>query len=381
VRVAGDVIEDGVVREFRTAEKFYSYPDVNFEVRFENKGNVHIQPQGEIVIKNMWGKERGIIPINHQTHFGNVLPNSIRKFEFAWKGEYQFSDIGRYSAELALAYGTDNRKFVTSKTYFWVVPVKSVVTVLGTLVVVILFGLWAVKTYIRRMLTLEGYQPVRKNSEGFRRAGDVLVARKSNINAPVRAGWFDLKSRLQKTSAFVDTLKTLLAFIWVYRIFFGAVAVTLVILALGWYFMSTVLTNSRDYEVTIDNPDSNTTLSSEEILFEKQKQEAEAVPPPTEPNAASSTNQTFILNIVNSSDTTGAAAALGQQLSGEYEVNELRSDFGEVKQRSVIVYHPELQAEALALRGKVGDFILSALPPEEVERTITIYIGNDYVAP
>src|SRR5690606_4502697 len=66
LRISGDVIENGMIREFRSTETFYSEPEVGFEVRFANKGNVHIQPQGEIKIKNMWGKERGTIPINHK---------------------------------------------------------------------------------------------------------------------------------------------------------------------------------------------------------------------------------------------------------------------------------------------------------------------------
>ena len=81
------------------------------------------------------------IPINAQTHFGNVLPNSIRKFEFTWKGEQSLSDIGRYKAVVTLGYGIEGRKFQSSATYFWVIPVKSVLMVLGGALFIVLFVL------------------------------------------------------------------------------------------------------------------------------------------------------------------------------------------------------------------------------------------------
>ena len=70
------------------------------------------------------GQERGIIPINQASQFGNVLPESIRKFTFTWKGEWSVSDIGRYTAMATLAYGSEERQFASAKTYFWVIPVK-----------------------------------------------------------------------------------------------------------------------------------------------------------------------------------------------------------------------------------------------------------------
>ena len=114
LRVTGDVNEDGDIRSFRTADRVIEKPEAIFELRFENKGNVHILPQGEIQIKNMWGQERGIIPINRNTLFGNVLPDSVRQYRFSWTGEWSIADMGRYTAIASLAYGEDVRKFSSS---------------------------------------------------------------------------------------------------------------------------------------------------------------------------------------------------------------------------------------------------------------------------
>lgn len=60
MRVEGDVQEDGGIREFRAIDSFLDTPDVTFSLRFENKGNVHLQPRGNIVITNMWGQREGL---------------------------------------------------------------------------------------------------------------------------------------------------------------------------------------------------------------------------------------------------------------------------------------------------------------------------------
>ena len=387
VRIAGDVIENGEVREFTAKGTFSDTPKADFLVRFENKGNVHLQPQGEIVITNMWGKERGIIPINHQTHFGNVLPNSIRKFEFAWHGEHSFSDIGRYKAQLTLGYGDDGRKFVTRATYFWVIPIKAVSIVLVTLLSLLLFVSWAIKAYVRKMLALSGidYASTRRP---LVREGDVLIKKSVLIKKPVSAGMADLHKRLEQTKAFVDTCKTLAGFVWAYKIFFGSVLIFFIFFILVWYFFTDVTKSQRDYEIVIENPDADITLSSEEILYEKQKGPGALVEKISntledevltqEPGVV---QQQFELSIVNSSDTPGLAAHLQKRFEGLYEVTSLKSDFNKSKERTVIVYDSELQEEALVLSRELQGALLSALPVDlasEKKPSITIYIGNDY---
>lgn len=382
VRIEGDVVENGVVRTFTVNDSFVTIPEVDFDVRFENKGNVHLQPQGEIVITNMWGKERGVVPINHQTHFGNVLPESIRTFEFTWKGEQSFTDIGRYKAELTLAYGQDERKFVTRSTYFWVVPVKQVVTVLGALVGIVLFMSWMIRAYVQRMLSMAGvqtYVPPSQRQGRVIKKGDVLITEKVSVKAPLEAGVRDLQSRLSQTKAFVDTLKMLLRFVQQYKVFFVSAVVLLLVLYLIWYFFTQVMTDQRDYEVIIENPDTNITISSEEILYEKEKLEVLDI---SDAEVLSEqVSQSFELTLTNSSDTPGAAAALQRMLESDgYAVTGLKSDFNESKARTVIVYDVEIQDAALELSKKLNGALLSARSTDVVTNppNITVFIGNDY---
>jgi len=159
VRVAGDVREEGQIREFLTEKEFYQKPDVMLILRFENTGNVHLQPQGDITIYNMWGKERGKILINQKTNFGNVLPESIRKFVFTWKGENNPFEVGRYKAVATLSFGQEIRQNVFRTTYFWVVPLQPTLGILGGFTIFILFITWAIRAYIRRALTIYQQDP------------------------------------------------------------------------------------------------------------------------------------------------------------------------------------------------------------------------------
>ncbi len=152
LNVQGEIVEEGRIREFSTEKIFYQKPEVEFTVRFENAGNVHVQPQGEIKIYNFFGKERGTILINQKTDFGNVLPNSIRKWNFEWKGEQGFFDVGRYKAVLVLGFGEEAKQTVSSILYFWVVPIKPTLGILGGFTLFIFLTALVIRAYIKRAI-------------------------------------------------------------------------------------------------------------------------------------------------------------------------------------------------------------------------------------
>lgn len=152
-RVKGDILEEGNIREFFTKKIFYQQPDVEFVLRFENSGNVHLLPQGEIVIYDMWGKEKGRIPINQNSDsFGNVLPRSVRKFNFLWQRDESIWEAGRYTAVATLSFGQNERQNISYTTSFWFVPLKPVLLIFGILVLIVLFTFLIIRSYIRRSL-------------------------------------------------------------------------------------------------------------------------------------------------------------------------------------------------------------------------------------
>lgn len=156
VRIKGEIEERGRIREFRSISELYQEPKADFVLRFENIGTTHLRPQGEITLYNMWGKERGNVIINQKNSgFGSVLPDSTRKYEFSWEGEQGISDIGRYSATVVLTFGDEGKQNISAKTYFWIVPVVPVASVLGSIVLFVLLLVWFIRRYIHRALMIE----------------------------------------------------------------------------------------------------------------------------------------------------------------------------------------------------------------------------------
>lgn len=152
LNVKGDVEERGIIREFISDKAFYDKADVGFKVRFENLGNVHLQPLGEIKIYAPFNKLKKTITINHGSEFGNVLPESIRKWEFNWSGEKNLLEMGRYRAELILGYGEEGRQADNRVIYFWVIYPKPVIIAVSAIIIFILLITVLIRFYIRRAI-------------------------------------------------------------------------------------------------------------------------------------------------------------------------------------------------------------------------------------
>ena len=152
VRINGDVREEGYIQEFKTDRKFYEKPDIDFILRFANTGNVHLKPQGEIAIFNLWGREMGKIMINEKSDFGNVLPRSARKFIFNWQRDFNILEAGRFKAVAVISYGEDARQNVSHVVYFWVLPGKPLLVTLISFLTFVLIIIFLIRRYVKRSL-------------------------------------------------------------------------------------------------------------------------------------------------------------------------------------------------------------------------------------
>ncbi len=155
VEVQGDIREEGRIREFKTDKSVYQTPEAKLTLTFENSGNVHVQPRGKIRIYNMWGKERGDIPINEGSEFGNILPKSSRSYVFVWKGEKNAFEAGRYKAEASITYGRERPEQVTQAVYFWIIPLKSIGLIGGGIGAFFGIIIWLIRIYVKRILKIE----------------------------------------------------------------------------------------------------------------------------------------------------------------------------------------------------------------------------------
>ena len=154
VRIKGEVVEKGDINSLRSDHWAYfnQSPEVKLALQFENRGNVHLQPKGEIVITTMWGNEVGKIPINENTNFGNVLPGSTRTYDFVWQGDGSMFDFGLYRAVATVTFGEDGHQNTDATASFWIIPIKPLLYSLGGLLALVLIVAFLIRGYIRRSL-------------------------------------------------------------------------------------------------------------------------------------------------------------------------------------------------------------------------------------
>ncbi len=389
VRIAGEVVEQGSIREFRAEDRFVSTPEVTFGLRFQNDGNVHLRPQGDIRITNMWGQERGVIPINRQAHFGNVLPSSIRKFTFTWQGDLSLSDIGRYEAEVTLAYGQDARQFVTSTTNFWVVPLGPLFLTLGTLVAILSLAIWLIRWYVRRMLTLSGYVPAaRQPVVRSRLRTDLDLAHVESVAAggsasdsrmAALAGWLlSVGKLLQQVT---PVTRQMLVFVRMrterQRVVSALVALLCLLVALGWLLRG-ALVGERSYQVRYDDAVAADTVSSDQIAYETQR----ASKPVTSDELVGTEVSRPLVDIVNVSGVAGAGATVALLVEAKgYQVGSVTTELGAGQGRTVIVYDPASTDVALALSADLDNAPLSAFSePATSTAPVVVYVGSDLVS-
>jgi hypothetical protein len=381
LKVTGSVLENSSVRSFRTTNYIMGRPEAMFELRIENKGNVHVQPQGEIKIFNMWGQERGTVPINQKTLLGNVLPQSVRKFSFEWKGEWSMTDIGRYTAVATLAYGVDTRQFMTADTAFWIIPWKFLLLVFGILGGFIALMTWAIKLYVRHMLALAGVTSPERTAVTSTTA-QVAVAKTvkgtrgrpkkvAEVVAPIEVGILDLRARLKGTQSTKAIAQAIGSFIRLYWKFFGVVSVVLVFIGLVVWFMSGALTPSRDFEVTIQSEGQDVTVTQDD-LEEPGTNTSQDI----EPEVIKSL---IPVTLVNRSGSESALKAAEEQLKEEgFVIGEMRTEAGEPQGKTVIVYDSANEALALEISALLDNALLSAFTDNTSGgEEMVIYIGAD----
>lgn len=146
VKVAGTIDEKLDLITFTSAQDgqesgFFRYGPIDFVMRFENKGNIHLKPVGQIEVRNIFGNKIETLSVNADK--GNVLPNSIRKFQSSLDKQWLF---GRYTADLSVAYGTTGQAIVKTIS-FWVIPWRLILIVLAAIITLIFVFRTLIKRY------------------------------------------------------------------------------------------------------------------------------------------------------------------------------------------------------------------------------------------
>ena len=134
-----------------TAKTLFEGTPIQFIERIKNTGNVHQQPSGQVVIKNMFGKTVAAVNINLPPR--NVLPSSVRKFkqplDSAVIGNTKL--FGKYTATLNVSYGT-TKQTVSKTITFWVVPYKLIIGAILGLIAAFFILRALIRNYNKRII-------------------------------------------------------------------------------------------------------------------------------------------------------------------------------------------------------------------------------------
>ena len=143
LNVSGDVVKKASVEELYTAQNdekknFFEKGPITLGLRIKNEGSVHIKPEGTLRVTDTFGRETAVLSVNELG--GNILPDSIRKFEQQLDKSMLF---GRYTVTADVQYDGGN---LTKSINFWVIPYKQVAIASGLLILLFV----ALRTGVRR---------------------------------------------------------------------------------------------------------------------------------------------------------------------------------------------------------------------------------------
>lgn len=161
--VSGKVVVSGEVLNFQADKKVFNYLPASFIFKLKNTGTVHLKPQGDITIKNMFGKTTEILAVN-QTGY-NVLPNSEREFSVNWEPKDIIEKegfwagflkeridlkFGYYKALLNLEFGPEGKKETAQASLgFWILPWRILLLSILILAVILLVATKGIQKYNR----------------------------------------------------------------------------------------------------------------------------------------------------------------------------------------------------------------------------------------
>jgi hypothetical protein len=148
MRVAGNIVEQLQNTQFFASQNghtssFFQYGPITLSERIRNTGDVHVQPVGKVSVYDTFGRRIAQLSVNSLA--GNILPDSVRRFDQTLNKRYLF---GHYRATYDVTYGTSKKQLASSMT-FWVIPWQLIIIVTALLLALVLLTRQGIRRYNR----------------------------------------------------------------------------------------------------------------------------------------------------------------------------------------------------------------------------------------
>jgi hypothetical protein len=178
VKKAGAKAQAKII-QFSVDNYINEYLPVNFSVKVENQGNIHVSPHGNIFISE---GNNDLASLDVNPTLGNIIPNTNKTLTAAWNDGFLVREpimedgqvkldkngkqleriiinwnkltsfrIGKYTANLLLVYDNGTRDVpLEASVSFWVFPWKVMGLLLIFLIVAVVLARFLLKFYINR---------------------------------------------------------------------------------------------------------------------------------------------------------------------------------------------------------------------------------------
>jgi len=156
LRVPGPIVEELTLTNFEvrqnggSATNFRTPDNLEILARFQNKGNVHVAPFGQVTVQKN-GKVIYKSDFNQEDPKDEILPDSARRWQVPLK---ELGKFGKYTVTGTFGYGTQGKTINVEKTV-WIVPTAYILGAIGgfILLIVAIGGAWFfLRVYKRRIL-------------------------------------------------------------------------------------------------------------------------------------------------------------------------------------------------------------------------------------
>jgi len=128
VRVNGNVLESGALRDFAVSRSFSLGGPLAFEFNYKNSGSVYLNPYGELDITDIFGRKIYSRPIPPYFVMPGAIRQQIEPFETGARW-------GAYTATLKLNRGYGNQ--IDQKSlYFFILPWQYIVGIVAALILI-----------------------------------------------------------------------------------------------------------------------------------------------------------------------------------------------------------------------------------------------------